>query len=271
MKQKLTSLCLALCLMFLPVVSLAQTAEVELTVLAAASLTDALTLIGEKYQQANPNIKLVFSFAGSGTLQTQIEQGAPGDLFISAAQKQMDALAEQKMILDDSRLNLLENKVVLIVPMGKEKPASFETVADANVIAIGEPGSVPVGQYSMEIFEALGLTKTLTEQIGKLIYAKDVREVLTYVSTGNVDAGIVYATDALTDENVAVMASAPEGSHKSAIYPAAVIASSTKEQAARDFLLYLASEEAGEIFISFGFTALTQTVEAEPVATPVVP
>lgn len=265
MKKRLTALCLVLCMLAIPTLSLAQAPEVELTVLAAASLTDALTEIGAKYQQAHPGVKLTFSFAGSGTLQTQIEQGAPGDVFVSAAPKQMDALAAGNLILSDTRVDLLENKVVLIVPKGKDAPASFETIGDAAVIAVGEPGSVPVGQYSMEIFETLGIKNALTGESGKLVYAKDVREVLTYVSTGNVDAGIVYATDALTDENVVVTAKAPEGSHTPVIYPAAVIASTKQEQAAREFLLYLTGEEAKGIFEAYGFTAVEQ-MEPTPAA-----
>ncbi len=268
MKKRLTALCLVLCMLAFPALSLAQAPEAGLTVLAAASLTDALTEIGAKYQQAHPGVKLTFSFAGSGTLQTQIEQGAPGDIFVSAAQKQMDTLAGQNLILNDTRVDLLENKVVLIVPKGKDAPASFETIGDAAVIAVGEPGSVPVGQYSMEIFETLGIKDALTKESGKLVYAKDVREVLTYVSTGNVDAGIVYATDALTDENVVVTAEAPEGSHAPVIYPAAVISSTKQEQAAREFLDYLAGEEAKGVFEAYGFTAVGK---AEPAPTPVAP
>ncbi len=264
MKKRLTALCLAISMLAVPTLSLAQTYEIELTVLAAASLTDALTEIGGKYQEARPGAKLTFSFAASGTLQTQIEQGAPGDIFVSSAQKQMDALAAEGLILNDTRADLLKNEVVLIVPKGKAAPASFETIGTAAVIAVGEPGSVPVGQYTMEIFEALGIKDALTGEVGKLVYAKDVREVLTYVSTGNVDAGIVYATDALTDENVTVTARAPEGSHKPVVYPAAVIAFTRQEQAAREFLDYLTGEEAKKIFAAYGFTAVGQ-IESTPI------
>ena len=264
MKKQFLSLCMVLAMVLVPAATLAQT---ELTILAAASLTDALTEIGQMYQLSHPDVKPVFSFAASGALQTQIEQGAPCDLFVSAAQKQMDALEEQNLLDADSRIDLLENKVVLIVPKGKEAPASFETIGDAPVIAIGEPGSVPVGQYSMEIFDALGLTEALTAEEGKLINAKDVREVLTYVATGNVDAGIVYATDAMTEENVTVMAQAPEGSHKPVIYPAAVITSSAQSESAKDFLAFLTTPSVSEVFSKYGFTALA-ALEDAPEATP---
>ena len=260
MKKLALVLSLALLVAALPLQALG---AAELTVLAAASLTDALTEIGEGYEAAFPGVKIVFSFAGSGTLQTQIEQGAPADLFVSAAQRQMNALSDQDLIVPESRLDLLENQVVLILPLGQEAPATFEAIADAPVIAIGEPGSVPVGQYSMEIFDFLNLTEALTAEVGKLIYARDVREVLTYVATGNVDAGIVYATDAMTEENIAVVAAAPEGSHQRVIYPAAVLAGSPQAEAAQAFLDYLSTKEAGEIFQRYGFTALTAETPAK--------
>lgn len=255
--KKLLILVCVLCLALVPAMScMAQTTTI--TVLAAASLTDVLDDIIAQYKEIAPDVEVITSYAGSGSLQTQIEQGAPADLFISAAQKQMNALQEQELIDEESRLDLLENKVVMILPMGKTEPATFETIGDAAVIAIGDPESVPVGQYSMEIFDNLGLTEALTSETGKLIRAKDVREVLTYVSTGNVDAGIVYATDAMTElDTVTIVANAPEGSHKAVIYPAAVLKDAAEKDAAAAFLAYLTTEAVSEVFVSYGFTALT--------------
>lgn len=244
---------LVLMLLVLP---LSATAQTEVSVLAAASLTDALTEIGALYQQENPGVKLLFSFAGSGTLQMQIEQGAPADLAIFAASKQMDALQAQDLIATDTRVNLLENQVVLVVPKDAAGSLTFETIGEAPLIAIGEPGSVPAGAYAMDIFTTLGIADALTAEVGKLVMAKDVREVLTYVATGNVEAGIVYATDALTEQHVRIEAVAPAGSHTPVIYPAAVVGASTQQEAAQAFLDYLQGQEASAVFNAYGFTAL---------------
>ena len=159
--------------------------ETELTILAAASLTDVCEDLKSVYEAETENVTLTFSFGGSGALQAQIEEGAPADMFISAAQTQMDALLEQGLMVSSSVTDLLENKVVLIVPQGN--PAgieSFEDVLKADIIGIGEVSSVPVGQYSEEIFTDLGIWDQVR---GKANFGSDVRTVLSWVESGEVD------------------------------------------------------------------------------------
>ncbi len=233
------------------------TAEpVELTILAAASLTDVCNEIKEKYESTHENVTLNFSYGGSGALQTQIEEGAPADVFISAATKQMTALDEQGLMDSESIVQLLENKVVLVVPADSAADITgFEDVATDKVtmVGLGEPGSVPVGQYSEEIYTTLNL---LDQVKTKANYGSDVRTVLSWVETGEVDCGIVYATDAYTTDKVKIVAEAPEGSCKQVIYPAGVVKSTENAEAAAAFMAYLQEEEILALFESYGFTAL---------------
>ncbi len=227
---------------------------VELTVLAAASLTDVCNEIKTLYEKEHPEVTLLFSYGGSGALQSQIEEGAPADLFISAAARQMTALDEQGLMDSDTIVTLLENKVVLIVPKdSKLDIASFEDVTkeEITMIGLGEPGSVPVGQYAEEIFTYLG---TLEEVKTKANYGTDVRTVLSWVETGAVDCGVVYATDAYTTEQVKIVCEAPEGSCKQVLYPAGIVGTSENQEAAQEFLNYLQSEEIMELFASYGFS-----------------
>lgn len=233
-----------------------QEQPVELTILAAASLTDACNEIKEVYEAEHENVTLNFSYGGSGALQTQIEEGAPADVFISAATKQMTALDEQGLMDSASIVELLENKVVLVVPADSDTDlSSFEEVATDKVtmIGLGEPGSVPVGQYSEEIYTTLNL---LDQVKAKANYGSDVRTVLSWVETSAVDCGIVYATDAYTTDQVRIVAEAPEGSCKQVIYPAGVVKSTENAEAAAAFVAYLQEEETLALFESYGFTAL---------------
>lgn len=171
-------------------------------------------------------MKLMYNFGSSGALQSQIEQGAPADVFISAAQKQMNALEEENLIDKATRKDLLENKVVLIVP--KDSTLVLDDFAAAatdkvSKIALGEPKSVPVGQYSEEIFTNLNVWADIK---AKAVYASDVRQVLSWVETGEVDCGVVYATDAAISDKVKVLLEAPAGTHKPVVYPAAMVSSS---------------------------------------------
>lgn len=232
------------------------TEPVELTILAAASLTDVCNEIKAKYEAEHENVTLNFSYGGSGALQTQIEEGAPADVFISAATKQMNALDEQGLMDSASIVQLLENKVVLVVPADSTADiSSFEDVATDKVtmVGLGEPGSVPVGQYSEEIFESLGIFDTVKS---KANYGSDVRTVLSWVETSAVDCGIVYATDAYTTELVKIVAEAPQGSCKQVIYPAGIVKSSENAGAAAEFMAYLQEEETLALFKGYGFTAL---------------
>ncbi len=227
---------------------------VELFVCAAASLTDALTEIAANYKAVAPNITLTFSFASSGALQTQIEEGTPADLFVSAAQKQMDALAEKDLIATQSRRDLLVNKVVLIVPAdGGDTSLTFADAATdkVRIIGLGEFASVPVGQYCEEVFTFLGILDAVT---AKATYGSDVRAVLTWVESGEADCGVVYATDAATTSKVVVSAEAPTGSHKPIVYPGAVIKASRHAAEAQAFLEYLAGSDAGSVFEQYGFS-----------------
>lgn len=228
--------------------------EVDLLISAAASMTDVLNEIKEAYKNVAPNVKLTYSFASSGALQTQIEEGAPVDIFISAAQKQMDALEEKDLIVKESRKTLLVNKVVLIAPIDSSiSISSFEEAIFDHVkkIGLGDPASVPVGQYSEEIFNNLNILEKITP---KAVYGSDVRTVLTWVEAGEVDLGVVYLTDAAGSHKVRVVAEAPQGSHKEVIYPVALIKGSRNQDAARAFLDYLSTEEALIIFENHGFT-----------------
>lgn len=225
----------------------------EVYIVAAASMTDAVKEIGANYEKQHPDVKLMYNFGSSGALQSQIEQGAPADVFISAAQKQMNALEEENLIDKATRKDLLENKVVLIVP--KDSTLVLDDFAAAatdkvSKIALGEPKSVPVGQYSEEIFTNLNVWADIK---AKAVYASDVRQVLSWVETGEVDCGVVYATDAAISDKVKVLLEAPAGTHKPVVYPAAMVSSSKNPEIVEDFLAYLSQDEQKAILAKYGF------------------
>lgn len=240
-----------------------QEEAVELTVFAAASLTEALTEIAEQYKEVAPEVSLVFNFDSSGTLKTQIEEGAECDIFISAAQKQMNELdatqdAEKNpdgldYIDPETRIDLLENKVVLVVPEGN--PAginAFEEIGEkSNLIALGND-DVPVGQYSEEILQGLGLLEQL-ESENKITYGSNVKEVTTQVAEGSVDCGIVYATDA-NSAGLTIVAQASEDMCSQVIYPAALLKNSKYPEQAQAFLDYLQDDAAMQVFEEIGFS-----------------
>ena len=225
----------------------------ELTILAAASLTDVCTELEEMYEKEHPDVTLSFSYGSSGALQAQIEEGAPADIFFSASTKQMDALKDEGMMKDDSITELLENKIVLIVPKGSDKGiTAFEDAAGDRVsmIGLGDPESVPAGQYAEEVFTTLGI---LDQVKSKANYGSDVRTVLTWVESSEVDCGVVYATDAYTSDDVEIVAAAPEGSYRKVIYPVGIVKSTSNEKAAEDFLSFLKSDKAMKVYESYGF------------------
>jgi molybdate transport system substrate-binding protein len=228
-----------------------------LTISAAASLSDALNEIQGLYAQTHPQTKILFNFGGSGTLELQIERGAPVDIFISAASEQMDALAAKSLLLPDTRAIVASNRVVLIVPANPPPDSphigSFADLAqpDVRTIAIGEPTSVPAGHYAQQIFEHAGIWSQVR---AKAVLAKDVRQVLAYIETGNADAGVVYATDARITNRVRVVAEAQAGSHDPVIYPAAVVRTSQNADAARDFLKFLLAPPSQAVFEKYGFS-----------------
>ena len=214
-------------------------------------MQDALKAVGEAYQESS-NTSVSYNFGSSGTLQQQIEQGAPVDVFISAAQKQMDALEAKNLLLAGTRQDLLKNEVVLIIPRNANAPLSFQDLTGSVVerFSLGQPESVPAGQYGKEVLTALNLY----DQIEPItVFAKDVRQVLSYVETGNVDAGIVYTTDALLSDKVKVVATAPEGTHEPIIYPVAVLERTENPEAAREFIQFLSGDRAQALFEEYGF------------------
>ncbi len=228
--------------------------KTELNISAAVSLKDALAEIQKNYETKNPNSKLIYNLGASGALQKQIEQGAPADIFISAAPKQMNDLEEKNLVNKATRKNLVENKIVVIVPTASTlNITKYEdlTKDDVQKVSIGETGSVPAGQYAQEVLKKLGIWDKIQS---KAVLAKDVRTVLTYVETGNVEAGIVYKTDAAASDKVKIAATAPEGSHQPIVYPAAVLSGTKQEKAAADFLAYLSTPESKAIFEKYGFT-----------------
>ncbi len=224
----------------------------DITVSAAVSLKDALDAATQLYNSKNPGAAVHFNLGGSGTLQRQIEQGAPADLFISASPAEMDKLDSESLLLAGTRQNLVANRVVLIIPNAATAVTRFEDLAkpEVKLIAIGEPRTVPAGMYAEQILTHLGLYDRLKP---KLVFGKDVRDVLTYVATGNADAGIVYATDARISPKVKVVAEAPPGSHSPVIYPIAVVRASRNAAAANDFETFLLSAPARAVFAKYGF------------------
>ncbi|MBR0165013.1 MAG: molybdate ABC transporter substrate-binding protein [Lachnospiraceae bacterium] len=242
--------------------------EVELIIFAAASMTETLTQIGELYKNVAPNVSLVFNFDSSGTLKTQIEEGADVDVFISAAPKQMNQLDISSdanedgldFVLEGSRINLLENKVALAVPEGNPKnitsyDALAEGLKDGSIFMAMGNSDVPVGQYTQKILEYYELDEDALAQAGAVTYGSNVKEVTTQVSEATVDCGIIYQTDACSAD-LEVVDTATAEMCGQVIYPAAVMNVSAHPEEAQAFLDYLTSAEAKAVFEAVGFTAL---------------
>ena len=242
--------------------------EVELIVFAAASMTETLTKIRDLYEAANPGVKSTYNFDASGTLKTQIQEGAECDLFISAGQKQMnqlDSTASTEVntegldfVLQGSRINLLENKVVLVVPDGNPKGIeSFDQLAEllksGDVLMAMGNSDVPVGQYTQKILAWYELSEDELAAAGKITYGSNVKEVTTQVSEASVDCGVVYCTDAFS-AGLTVVEGATAEMCGQVIYPAAVLNVSTHPEAAQSFLDYLTTDEAMAVFEAVGFS-----------------
>lgn len=230
------------------------TAPVELTISAAASLTDSLQEIQTLYQQQHPNVTLTFNFAASGTLQKQIEQGAPADLFFSAGSKQMEALISANLIDKAHEKDLLANDLVLVVP--KDSSVALTSPKDLTneaikKLAVGTPESVPAGMYAKQTLEKAGLWDSLQS---KIVLTKDVKQVLSYVETGNAEAGFVYKTDAMDSNGVKVAFTTDADSHDPILYPAGVVSATTHPEEVAAFYDYLQTDEAQAIFEKHGFT-----------------
>lgn len=252
MRERYVLVLLALAVAISPKL-LAQNTKASLTVSAAVSLKDALEAVQVSFAKERPNISLRYNLGASGTLQQQIEQGAPVDIYISASPDQMDALEKQSLLLPGTRRNLLRNTMVLIVPAGALAIPDFQALLNPQirVVALGEPQAVPAGKYAQEILRHFGLYERLTP---KLVFAKDVRQVLTYVATGNADAGLVYATDAKISSQVKVSATAPAESHDPIVYPVAILKETKNAAAAKDFVAFLESPPAQADFAKYGFS-----------------
>ena len=227
---------------------------VTLNISAASSLSNVLKVIDTAYTQANPNVTIVLNTAASGTLQTQIENGAPADIFLSAAASNMDALQKENLIVNSSRKNLLDNTLVLVVPTGSTlglTSISDLVTSKVSKIAVGDPASVPAGTYANLAFTELGI---LSQIQSKLILCANVTQVLTTVASGNVDCGLVYSTDALSSTQVKVVAQAPADINAQIVYPEAVLSASKNPTAAQAYLTYLSGSSAVASFIQYGFT-----------------
>jgi molybdate transport system substrate-binding protein len=227
-------------------------AEQELIVSAAASLTNAFQEIGQRFSISDPGTKVVPNFAASGALLQQIGKGAPVDVFASADQKTMDQADEKKLILSETRKNFVSNSLVLIIPLGSKIPIkSPQDLAAKEVtrVALGNPDTVPAGRYTQEVLKNEGLWEKLSP---KFIPADSVRQVLDYVSRGEVDAGFVFATDAaVAREKVQVVATLEK--HKPILYPVAVVAATQKKDLAQRFIDFVLSKEGQEILSKYGF------------------
>ena len=266
--KKTIALLLTLCLLLAGCGKPAAPEKAEIIVFAAASLTETLTELGNRYTQAHPEITIVFNFDSSGTLKTQIQEGADCDVFISAGQKQMnqlDAAADESVnpdrldfVLEGSRFDILENKVALAVPEGNPRGIdSFDTLAQKLssgevLLAIGN-SDVPVGQYTQKIFAFFGLDEESLAEAGSITYGSNVKEVTTQVSEAAADCGIIYQTDAFS-AGLTVVDTATAEMCGQVIYPAAVVKTSQKAEAAKAFLQYLTEADADAVFEAVGFT-----------------
>ena len=227
---------------------------VELTLAAAASLEDSyVNELIPLFQEQYPWITVTGTYGSSGNLQTQIEEGMVADVFMSAATKQMTALVDENLVAADSVVDLVENEIVLIAPADSDTDiASFEDIVSAGTIAVGDPESVPAGQYAQEALSSLGLWDSVQSN---LTLGTDVTQVLNWVAEGSADVGIVYATDAAQmPDKVKILATAPEGSLETAvIYPVGMLTESANPEEAQLFIDFLQTPEAMDIFVANGF------------------
>jgi len=228
-----------------------KTHKTEILVSSAISLKDAFSEIASEFSKDNPDISIKFNFGASGTLQSQIEQGAPVDIFASAGQKQMDQLVKKDLVV--MQQNFTRNSLVLIAPSDNPlKLSKFEDIKKPEVVslAIGDPASVPAGQYAVEVLDSLNLLSYISQ---KLVLGTDVRQVLQWVESGNAQAGIVYKSDAYMNRGVKFVDAAPSGSHKEILYPIAVVKASKAQTAAQKWLNYILTDKSQAILAKYGF------------------
>jgi molybdate transport system substrate-binding protein len=258
LKVFLLSVCVAIgliaCTQLAPPPPQTHTESSTLLVAAAASLQKALEEITPLYdERVGENRRANYNFGSSGALQQQIEQGAPADIFISAASKQMDGLQQKNLLVAETRQNLLTNRLVLVTPKTTgNKLTDFRQLAKPEIqrISIGEPRSVPVGQYATEVLKNLGV---LEQVQSKFVLGSSVKSVLASVETGDADAGIVYMTDAKSSDKVVIAAIADDSLHSSVVYPIAILKSSQAIEASQDYLKFLQSQSVQAVFEKYGF------------------
>ena len=227
---------------------------VELNISAAASLKEAMEKIEEEYKKSNENVTLVVNYGASGSLQQQIEQGAPCDVFISAGQKQMKALDEASLLLEGTYKDLLENDLVLIASKDSDVSNLDDLITNkVKHIAVGEPSSVPAGKYADEVLVNLDLKDKIKD---KLVFAKDVKEVLAWTQSGNAEVGFVYYSDTINTDNIKIVETTPSTSHSAIVYPIAVIKESKKPEAAKEFEDFLLSTDGQAILKDFGYKSV---------------
>jgi molybdate transport system substrate-binding protein len=252
-------LMIGLCIMFLLAgCSHAKEKHTVLTIGAAASMKDVLEAIGKQYEKEHRDITLRFTFSSTGTLQKQIEQGAPIDIFVSADAHAFKQLRQKKMVIATSNRPLVYNELVLIIPKNQSNAVhSLSDLTNQSIrsVAIGIPETVPAGAYAKQWLQSAGLWEKLKS---KYIFAKDVRQVLTYVESQNADSGIVYRTDALSSKRVHIAAVAPPPVNKQIIYNAGVVAQSEQQKAAKQLAAYLYSNKAAAFFQKYGFVVPTK-------------
>lgn len=231
-----------------------ETEKSEVTVLAAASLTDAMGEIIAEYEK-NADVTITASYAGSGDLVQQIQGGAPCDIFVSASKGNMDTLEDEGYIDIDTRTDLLTNTLTLIATKEKADVVSMDSLTsnEIGMIAIGEPETVPAGKYASQVLDNMEITAELE---GKLVYAKDVRAVLNYVETGDADCGFVYRTDAmlLSEDAGVIIGDVKEDLHDPIVYPAALLKDAPQAEAAADFYKFMQSDFAKSVYEKYGFT-----------------
>ena len=227
---------------------------IELNISAAASLKEAMADLEAAYTSKNPEVSFVINYGSSGSLQQQIEQGAPCDLFISAGEKQMTALEEEGLLLDGTNKDLVKNSLVLVTSNDSEISSIDSLNSDAvSKITLSEPSSVPAGKYADETLTSLAIKDSLNN---KLVFAKDVKEVLAWTASGNADAGFVYLSDALSSDGVKIVETISEEYHSPITYPVAIIKDSDDIDAAKAFEDFLFTDEAQEIFEKYGYKSV---------------
>jgi len=227
----------------------------EVTILIAAASSLEYSLSNELiplFEKEYPGIKVEGTYDSSGKLQTQIEEGLEADIFMPASTRQMMSLEEKNLIDADSVIKLIENKIVLITHAeNMDKLTKFGDIINSKTVALGDPESVPIGQYAKEALTTIGIWEEIK---AKASFGTNVTEVLNWVAEGSADAGIVYSTDAATTDRVVVIAEAPEGSlSEKVIYPVGIVMASAKKEAAKKFIKFLESYEATGIFEKYGF------------------